>query len=112
MKAYATSTTTLQTILSHPLLQQDAIDETLSAMSDANAEAKDLDEMIRIMVPNSEDEEDSVQNELDDILAELAATKEPLATADEIRLKDLYGLNTPKILPEDGGKKIERILQT
>ena len=48
MKQYERSTTTLRTILSHPSLQRDKIDETMDAMAEATADAKDVDEVVRI----------------------------------------------------------------
>ncbi|KAF4576717.1 hypothetical protein EYR36_004696 [Pleurotus pulmonarius] len=48
MKSYASSTTTLRTLLSHPSLQRDKIDETMDAMASANSDAKEVDDAIRI----------------------------------------------------------------
>lgn len=48
MKSYASSTTTLRTLLSHPSLQRDKIDETMDAMASANCDAKEVDDAIRI----------------------------------------------------------------
>ena len=48
MKSYESSTATLRAILSHPSLQRERIDETMDAMASANADAKDIDDAIRI----------------------------------------------------------------
>jgi charged multivesicular body protein 7 len=48
MKSYESSTVTLRAILSHPALQRDKIDETMSAMAEAGADAREVDEAIRI----------------------------------------------------------------
>ncbi|THG98970.1 hypothetical protein EW026_g3296 [Hermanssonia centrifuga] len=48
MKSYESSAATLRAILAHPLLQRDRIDETMDAMASANADARDIDEAIRI----------------------------------------------------------------
>ncbi|KAJ6497044.1 Snf7-domain-containing protein [Mycena vitilis] len=48
MKSYQSSTATLQTILAHPSLQKESIEKTMDAMAEANADAKGVDESIRI----------------------------------------------------------------
>ncbi|KAJ6597081.1 Snf7-domain-containing protein [Mycena vulgaris] len=48
MKLYESSTATLRSILSHPSLHKDSIDKTMDAMAEANADAKEVDEAIRI----------------------------------------------------------------
>lgn len=50
MKTYESSTATLRAILAHPSLQRDKIDETMDAMASANADAKDIDDAIRMGV--------------------------------------------------------------
>ncbi|TFY63276.1 hypothetical protein EVJ58_g3334 [Rhodofomes roseus] len=46
MKSYESSTTTLRAILAHPSLQREKIDETMEAMTSANADAKEIDDAI------------------------------------------------------------------
>ncbi|KAF8136775.1 Snf7-domain-containing protein [Boletus edulis] len=48
MKTYEKSTATLQAILSHPSLRREEIDETMDALAAANANAREVDEAIRI----------------------------------------------------------------
>lgn len=48
MKTYEQSTATLQAILSHPSLRREKIDETMEALAAANANAREVDEVIRI----------------------------------------------------------------
>ncbi|KAJ6623494.1 Snf7-domain-containing protein [Mycena sp. CBHHK59/15] len=48
MQSYASSTATLRAILSHSSLQRESIDKTMDAMAEANADAKEIDEAIRI----------------------------------------------------------------
>ncbi|KAF8447548.1 hypothetical protein L210DRAFT_3628069 [Boletus edulis BED1] len=48
MKTYEKSTATLQAILSHPSLRREEIDETMGALAAANANAREVDETIRI----------------------------------------------------------------
>jgi charged multivesicular body protein 7 len=48
MKSYESSTATLRAILSHPSLQRESVDKTLEALAEANADARELDNSIRI----------------------------------------------------------------
>ncbi|KAF8557312.1 hypothetical protein OG21DRAFT_1435544 [Imleria badia] len=48
MKTYEKSTATLQGILSHPSLRREKIDETMDALAAANANAREVDEAIKI----------------------------------------------------------------
>ena len=48
MKLYESSTATLRTILSHPSLQRDKVDETMDALHSATEDAKDVDLTIRL----------------------------------------------------------------
>ncbi|KDQ60963.1 hypothetical protein JAAARDRAFT_125410 [Jaapia argillacea MUCL 33604] len=48
MKSYETSTSTLRAILSHPSLQKERIDETMDAMAAATADAREVDDAIRM----------------------------------------------------------------
>ena len=45
MKSYESSTAILRTILSHPSLRRDTIDETMEAMSQASEDAQDVQEV-------------------------------------------------------------------
>jgi len=48
MKSYESSTLTLRAILSHPSLQRDKIDATMDAMAEASADAREVDEAIKV----------------------------------------------------------------
>ncbi|KAG6867035.1 hypothetical protein C0991_003953 [Blastosporella zonata] len=48
MKSYESSTTTLRAILAHPSLQKDSIEATMDALAEVNADAKEVDEAVRI----------------------------------------------------------------
>ncbi|EIW85108.1 hypothetical protein CONPUDRAFT_97818 [Coniophora puteana RWD-64-598 SS2] len=48
MKLYESSTKTLQEILSHPSLEREKIDETMDALAASNAEAREVDDAIRM----------------------------------------------------------------
>lgn len=48
MKSYESSTATLRMILAHPSLQRDKIDETMDAMASASADARDVEDAIRM----------------------------------------------------------------
>jgi len=79
VKTYESSTATLRALLAHPSLQRDAVDRTLEALADANADARELDEAVRsgmdvasgVEVPPEDDEE--IQAELAALEAEARA---------------------------------------
>ncbi|KDR73493.1 hypothetical protein GALMADRAFT_251201 [Galerina marginata CBS 339.88] len=48
MKSYESSTATLRAILAHPSLERSSIDKTMEALADANADARDVDDAVRI----------------------------------------------------------------
>ncbi|GLB34835.1 putative snf7 [Lyophyllum shimeji] len=48
MKSYESSTATLRAILGHPSLQKESIEATLDALAEVNADAKEVDEAVRI----------------------------------------------------------------
>jgi len=79
MKAYESSTTTLRALLAHPSLQRDAVERTFDALADANADAQELDEVVRsgmdvaVGVAVSPDDEDEIEAELAALQAEAIA---------------------------------------
>jgi len=48
MDSYESSTATLKAILAHPSLQRSSIDKTMEALAEANVEAREVDDAIRI----------------------------------------------------------------
>ncbi|KIK08216.1 hypothetical protein K443DRAFT_85634 [Laccaria amethystina LaAM-08-1] len=48
MNSYESSTATLKAILAHPSLQRSSIDKTMEALAEANVEAREVDDAIRI----------------------------------------------------------------
>lgn len=48
MKSYESSAATLRAVLAHPFLRREKIDETMEAIASANANAQEIDELIRI----------------------------------------------------------------
>lgn len=48
MKQYESSTATLRSVLSHPSLQREKIEQTMDAMAEATADAREIDEAIRL----------------------------------------------------------------
>ncbi|KAF8623494.1 hypothetical protein AX15_006277 [Amanita polypyramis BW_CC] len=74
MKAYESSTTTLRAILTHPSLQRESVERTLDALADANTDAKEVDDAIRLgaeVAMNSDQIDDAeVEMELNRLIAE------------------------------------------
>ncbi|KZV73405.1 hypothetical protein PENSPDRAFT_574635 [Peniophora sp. CONT] len=48
MKTYESSTTTLRSLLNDPALQRESVDKTLEALADANADAKEIEDVVRV----------------------------------------------------------------
>jgi charged multivesicular body protein 7 len=48
MKSYESSKVTLRAILAHPSLQRESIDATMDALAEANADAREVDDAVRV----------------------------------------------------------------
>ena len=90
MKVYESSTATLRAVLAHPLLQRDKVDQTMEELAAANADAKDLDDAIRIGIDVAQTDIGIDDAELEDELSRLVkegedekAKEERKARADE-----------------------------
>ena len=95
MKLYESSTVTLRTILSHPSLQRDKIDETMDALHNATEDAKDVDLTIRLAGEAEQAtiiDDDEIERELralvHDAEDEERAAKERAALEDSKRLEE------------------------
>lgn len=107
MKSYESSTATLRAILSHPSLQRESVDKTLEALAEANADARELDNSIRIAgdVALGVDEnvdEDEIEAEWAELVRQMSVDEK-----EEVERK-LVGeaLKTPTGVPHK--KSIER----
>ena len=108
MKLYESSTVTLRTILSHPSLQRDKIDETIDALHSATEDAKDVDLTIRLTGEAEQAtiiDDDEIERELralvQDAENEKLAAKERAALEDSKRLEERLGeVKTPMDVPE------------
>lgn len=98
MKSYEKSTATLRAILAHPSLQRDSIERTMDAMAEATADAKEVDEAIRIggdMTMEGADDE-----ELEKELQMLAREAEDEAAQEDAKIKlDRDHLKAPTDIP-------------
>lgn len=104
MKSYESSTATLRVILAHPSLQRNKIEETMDAMAEANADAKDVEEAIKIggdIALGVEDgAEDELQEELKALVREVEAQKIQAGRVEEnADTEKLEGLNVPEGIP-------------
>lgn len=87
MKLYESSTVTLRTILSHPSLQRDKIDETMDALHSATEDAKDVDMTIRLageVEQTTVIDDDEIERELRALVQD--AEKEKLAAQERAAL--------------------------
>jgi len=111
VKSYESSTSTLRAILAHPSLQRDSIDSTMDALAEANANARDLDDIIRIggnsaMGVDDVVDEDELENELQHLIQQ-AETKnqskprqeETVEEADTRQKLQGIGVETPRDPP-------------
>jgi len=98
MKLYESSTVTLRTILSHPSLQRDKIDETMDALHSATEDAKDVDLTIRLAGEAEQAtiiDDDEIEREfralVQDVEKEKSAAQERVALEDSKRLEERLG---------------------
>ena len=101
MQSYQTSAATLRAVLAHPLLQRDKVDETMDALESANADARDIDEIIRsgaeaaqgVVIDDSE-----LDAELQGLLADVEAERKEEDR--KRREKELATLKPPSHAPQ------------
>lgn len=107
MKTYEKSTATLQAILSHPSLRREKIDETMDALAAANANAREVDEAIKIGGDIAAAEAGLIDDaELEDELNELVKEAEREKAEAVDRLSEA---KVPTQIPgqgEEGGQQV------
>ncbi|KIJ69013.1 hypothetical protein HYDPIDRAFT_81175 [Hydnomerulius pinastri MD-312] len=101
MKTYEKSTATLQAILSHPSLQRERIDETMDALAAANADAREIDDAIRIGGDMQAAEAGIDDADLEDELNELVreAEREKSEAGERAALDKLHETKAPVQAP-------------
>lgn len=108
MRLYESSTATLRTILSHPSLQRDKIDETMDALHSATEDAKDVDLTIRLAgeagqatIVDDDDIERELRALVQDAENEKFAARERVALDDSKRIEERLGeMKVPETLDE------------
>jgi charged multivesicular body protein 7 len=108
MKLYESSAVTLRTILAHPSLQRDKIDETMDALHSATEDAKDVDLTIRLAGEAEQAtiiDDDEIERELralvQDAEDEKRAAEERATLEDSKRLEEkLTDVKTPTGVPD------------
>ncbi|KAF8350578.1 Snf7-domain-containing protein [Amanita rubescens] len=74
MRMYESSTATLRAILAHPSLKRESIDKTLDALAEANADAKEIDDAVRIgadvALDTNEVDDEELETELNKLIEE------------------------------------------
>jgi len=109
MKTYEKSTATLQAILSHPSLRREKIDETMDALAAANANAREVDEAIKIGGDIATAEAGIVDDaELEDELNALVkeAEREAVGRTAEDRLSEI---KVPAQTPGEGQEAVQQV---
>lgn len=109
MRTYERSTATLQAILSHPSLQRDKIDETMDALATANADAREVDDAIKMGGDMAAAEAGIDDSELEDELKKLVeeVSMEKAEAKERAVLEKLHGVDVPGYSPE-GQREDER----
>lgn len=87
MKSYESSTVTLRAILAHPSLQSESIDKTMDALAEANADARDVDEAVRLggdVALGVDIDEADLEDELSALIREAEGEKESTVLKDRL----------------------------
>ncbi|KAF6763991.1 hypothetical protein DFP72DRAFT_956150 [Ephemerocybe angulata] len=114
MKSYESSTATLKSILSHPSLQRENVDKTMEALAEANADAREIDDAVRVGadvalgVENNVDESE-LEAEWAEMVKQLGKEKEEEESQAERKKLGAAELRTPQELPQDGRKTPEKV---
>jgi charged multivesicular body protein 7 len=112
MKTYEKSTATLQVILNHPSLRRDKIDETMDALAAANADAREVDEAIKIGGDTATAEAGVVDDaELEDELNELVkeAEREKAEAVGRTAVDRLSEVKVPTQTPGEGQEAVQKV---
>ncbi|SJL00495.1 uncharacterized protein ARMOST_03808 [Armillaria ostoyae] len=111
LESYAQSTSTLRTILSHPLLQRESIEQTMEAMAEANADAKEIDDAVRIggdiaIGAKAIYDEDELQAELNRLIQESKEEEDIKALEEKQRSRkdETPGKNVDNAIAEETEK--------
>lgn len=97
MKSYDSSATTLRTILAHPSLQRDNIDKTMDALAEANIDAREVDDAVRLSGDVALGTDGIVDD--DELEAEWKALVEEAETAQRLKDVQAEGLQVPQEHP-------------
>jgi charged multivesicular body protein 7 len=97
MKSYDSSASTLRTILAHPSLQRDNIDKTMDALAEANIDAREVDDAVRMSGDVALGTDGIVDD--DELEAEWKALVEEVETAQRLKDVQTEGLKVPQEHP-------------
>lgn len=94
MKSYESSTATLRMILSHPSLQRGKIEETMDAMASASADARDVEDAIKIGGEAAASEagidDSELEAELQALIKESEGEKEATDAIERLKAVDMH----------------------
>ncbi|KAG1832055.1 Snf7-domain-containing protein [Suillus variegatus] len=107
MKTYESSTATLKAILSHPSLQRNKIEETMDALAASTADAREIDNAIRMgedmAAADAGIDDTELEAELNALVEE--AEKESAAAAEQAVVEKLQGIEVH--VPEGAPVQVE-----
>ncbi|KAG2111664.1 Snf7-domain-containing protein [Suillus discolor] len=109
MKTYESSTATLKAILSHPSLQRNKIEETMDALAASTADAREIDNAIRMgedmAAVDAGIDDTELEAELNALVEE--AEKESAAAAEQAVVEKLQGIEVH--VPEGAPVQVEAV---
>ncbi|KAI9570451.1 Snf7-domain-containing protein [Boletus coccyginus] len=113
MKTYEKSTATLHAILSHPSLRREKIDETMDALAAANANAREVDEAIKIggdiaAAETGVVDDADLEDELNELVKE-AEREKAEAVGQTAAVDRLSTARAPTEMPGDGQEAVQEV---
>lgn len=115
MKSYESSTVTLRAILAHPSLQRSSIDKTMEALAEANSDAREVDDAVRLggdIALGIDDAVDDTELEREWMaLVKEAEASEKANEAEDVGRKLEEASKTPASLPMESARFEEKVVE-
>lgn len=116
MKSYESSTVTLRAILAHPSLQRSSIDKTMEALAEANCDAREMDDAVRLggdIALGIEDTIDDTELEREWMaLVKEGEAAEKVNEAEDVGRKLEETSNVPTRFPVESPKFDEKVVES
>ena len=113
MKSYESSTVTLRAILAHPSLQRSSIDTTMEALAEANSDAREVDDAVRLGGDIALGVDDAVDDmELEREWMALVKEAEASEQAEDVGRKLGEASKAPTSFPVESPKFDEKVVES